>query len=68
MVMIADGYGLTVAGVVSRLYNSATWTFAPTASLNVVREYHTAALLNNGAILVAGGGNSASGIISSSEL
>lgn len=57
-------YGLTSA----ELYNPATGTFSPTGSLNTGRYGHTATLLNNGMVLIAGGQNSSSGALASAEL
>src|SRR6266480_4313393 len=44
--------------------NSGTWT--PTSSLNTARDLHTASLLPNGMVLVAGG--AATGDLASAEL
>src|SRR5439155_15338270 len=49
------------------LYNPATGTFVPTGSLNTSRYVHTATLLNNGIVLLAGG-NGSSGVLTSAEL
>jgi hypothetical protein len=57
-------YGLTSA----ELYNPATGTFSPTGSLNTGRYGHSATLLNNGKVLIAGGTNSATGRLASAEL
>src|SRR3990172_7090340 len=40
----------------AELYNPATNTWSPAGSLATARYYHTATLLNNGMVLVAGGG------------
>ena len=39
----------------AELYNPATGTWTTTGSLNTARSYHTATLLTNGQVLVAGG-------------
>jgi len=57
-------YGLTSA----ELYNPATGTFSTTGSLNTGRYGHSATLLNNGKVLIAGGTNSTTGALSSAEL
>lgn len=55
---IASTGFLTVTGSAD-IYNPATNTFTPlAASLSVARAYHTATLLPNGTVLLAGGGNS----------
>jgi hypothetical protein len=56
-------YGLTSA----ELYNPATATFSTTGSLNTGRYGHTATLLNNGKVLIAGGTNNSTRL-SSAEL
>jgi hypothetical protein len=58
MVLMAGGVGLdstymTLSSV--ELYDPATGTFSYTGSLNTDRESHTATLLNDGTVLIAGG-------------
>jgi multimeric flavodoxin WrbA len=55
MVLIAGGQGSGGALASAELYNPTTGTFAATGSLNTARLYHTATLLNNGTVLIAGG-------------
>jgi Kelch motif/Galactose oxidase, central domain len=62
-----NGGSETTVFASAELYDPATATFAPTASLNVPRFGQTATLLNNGTVLIAGGSDSA-GAIASAEL
>jgi len=58
MVLIAGGLTggpVSSLGTSVELYNPATGTFTATGSLNTGRESHTATLLNNGMVLIAGG-------------
>ena len=52
----------------AELFNPANGTWTATGSLNTGREHHTATLLPNGQVLVAGGFNSTSGDLASAEL
>jgi hypothetical protein len=59
-VLVAGGQGTCVnvscpALSSAELYNPATGTWAPTGSMGVAREGHTATLLPNGQVLAAGG-------------
>src|SRR6185312_8706597 len=50
----------------AELYDPSTGTWSPTGSMNTGREFHTATLLKNGKVLVAGGSND--GDLASAEL
>jgi N-acetylneuraminic acid mutarotase len=58
-VLVAGGQGSSSSGNISlvsaELYDPATATWKATGSLNTARELHTATLLPNGRVLVAGG-------------
>jgi hypothetical protein len=60
MVLIAGGVNGFNGGVVlasAELYDPATGTFTATGSMTTGHYYHTATLLNNGMVLIAGGYN-----------
>jgi hypothetical protein len=63
MVLMAGGDGgpnVTTFEIIgsAELYNPSTGKFTTTGSLNTALWYHTATLLNNGMVLIAGGGES----------
>jgi hypothetical protein len=71
MVLIAGGYNSTLGGfnvASAELYDPATQTFAKTGNLNNPRDLHTATLLNDGTVLIAGGYGISAGTFSSAEL
>ncbi len=51
----------------AELYNPSTGTFSATGSMNTARNNHRAIRLNNGMVLIVGGGGP-SGLLSSAEL
>src|SRR5260370_1275075 len=71
-VLIAGGVNDSTGDLASiELYDSATNSFAPAASLptmNEARANATATLLPNGKVLIASGGNSTTGLLDSVEL
>lgn len=56
------------ASASAELYDPASATWTPTGSLNTARDVHTATLLQNGTVLVAGGFDVNRGILKSAEL
>lgn len=55
MTLLLNGKVLLVGGGVPELYDPSTGTWTQTAAMNVLRTEHTATLLPNGQVLVAGG-------------
>lgn len=71
MVLIAGGssyYGLGEPLSSVELYNPSSGTFSVTGSLNTARSSHTATLLNNGMVLIAGGSDVNGNPLASAEL
>ena len=72
MVLLAGGFGsLTSQGselASAELFNPATGTFAATGNMTTARAGHTATLLANGMVLIAGGANASGTTLSSAEL
>jgi len=70
-VLVAGGYYFQMGEMKplqeSEVYDPATGTWTATGNLNTARGGHTATLLPDGKVLVAGGGGS-SGLLNSSEV
>jgi|GEM_PF-3548911 len=65
----AAGYNSGIPLASAELYNPTTQTFTTTAgSLNIARAQHSAVLLNNGDVLIAGGYNASGGVENTAEL
>ena len=63
-VLVAGGFGtnsITLAMASAELYDPASGTWTTTGSLNTARDFHTATLLPNGKVLVAGGYDNSNG-------
>jgi hypothetical protein len=62
-VLVAGGYGTAVSAIggipsaetSAEIFNPATGSWTPTGSMSTARFHHTATLLSNGTVLVAGG-------------
>lgn len=52
----------------AEIYNPESGTFSPTGSMSVPREGHTATLLNDGRVLIAGGSDNGQHTISTAEI
>jgi hypothetical protein len=72
-VLIAGGWNsngnyITSDAGSGELYDPTTGTFVSTGSLNTARDTHTATLLNDGTVLIAGGFDSNANPLSSAEI
>ena len=71
-VLVTGGFSCNVCELgitdTAEIYDPATGTWAPTASMSLARQSHTATLLHNGKVLVAGGQDSSGATTSSAEL
>jgi hypothetical protein len=73
MVLVVGGFDAINSGTVAtldstELYQPTTGTFTPTGTLNNARVFHTATLLRNGSVLVAGGQGPVIGPLATAEL
>jgi len=71
-VLVAEGYDRFQSGETSissaEVYDPATGAFSPTSSMSVPRAGHTATLLADGRVLIAGGSTSSGAGLTSAEL
>jgi WD40 repeat protein len=67
-VLVAGGQDSGGVSTSAELYNPVNGTWSATGSLNTARYFHTATLLPNGKVLVAGGRDSTFSASSSAEL
>jgi Galactose oxidase, central domain/Putative Ig domain len=63
-VLVAGGAGISAA----ELYDPASGTFSSTGTMSTARQHHTATLLPNGKVLVAGGLDANGAVLASAEL
>jgi hypothetical protein len=68
MVLIAGGHSSDGALASAELYDPVSGTFTPAGSLNAARLSHTATLLNDGTVLIAGGYDQSGSPTASAEL
>jgi hypothetical protein len=63
-----NGYGSSTPMSSAELYDPATSTFSETGPLATARDFHTATLLQNGKVLIAGGWDITIAPLASAEL
>jgi hypothetical protein len=68
MMLVAGGFSTGGASTSAELYDPASGSWTATGSLNTARYLHTATLLPNGMVLVAGGRGSSIRPSASAEL
>ena len=68
MVLVAGGQDSNGSSASTELYELVSDTWTATGSLNTARFLHTATLLRNGRVLVAGGADSDFNVLASAEL